>query len=75
MRAGNSASADAGNGASADAGDAASADAGDGASTEAGDAGRTESEAENLNWYDSGYTVITKVNAQERMLQIMSHLR
>ena len=70
-----SASADAGDGASADAGDGTSADAGDGASTEAGDAGSAESEAEALNWYDSGYTVITKVNAQERMLQIMSHLR
>ena len=60
---------------SAAAGDDASAAAGDGALTEADDAGNAESEAENLNWYDSGYTVITKVNAQERMLQIMSHLR
>ena len=32
-------------------------------------------QAYGANWYDSGYTVITKVNAQERMLQIMSHLR
>lgn len=38
-------------------------------------AGQPESDAEDLHWYDSGYTVITKVNAQERMLQIMSHLR
>ena len=28
-----------------------------------------------VNWIDSGYGVITKINAQERMLQIMSHLR
>lgn len=44
-------------------------------SAAAGDAVNEETEAEELNWYDSGYTVITKVNAQERMLQIMSHLR
>ena len=36
--------------------------------------GQSGSEAEPENWFDSGYTVITNVNAQERMLQIRSHL-
>ena len=60
--------------ASTDPGDGA-AGAGDAGNSSAGDDGNAESEAKELNWYDSGYTVITKVNAQERMLQIMSHLR
>ena len=51
-------------------------DAAEGASSETmasmdGDAGTGK---ESVNWEDTGYSVITKVNAQERMLQIQSHL-
>lgn len=31
-------------------------------------------ETEESNWKDSGYAVITKINVQERMIQIQSHL-
>ena len=57
------------------AGDGASARAGQAENSSAGEAGNEETEEEVMNWYDSGYTVITRVNAQERILQIMSHLR